>query len=741
MVDKSTVTHFVRQLDDRRTQPLFLVPQSAINFRQLVELLRKGPVTAFIGAGLSAPLQPTWSMLHNEMQRVAELQPPREFDVAFAPADFADFRDAMGSDRYLGVMRRRFGGVVTDYPDLYRIIDEIKGFEQLVTTNYDEFLASVAASNNRRPRIAVYPHFEDIGARYVYLHGRAETVESLSDLVLCEDDYGRAYEVPGRAKHMLQALFGRPGVFIGSSLQDPDLLVLLRQRMRLSGSLGLNGLPPLFAIVSVKSASEEEEDFSATAEVMTRRLHWLGVRAICYARDRSHSRLRSVLLQLQHEAEHRPVQAVFLKRARQLNKLGATATPEADDTDKVRDLIRGVPELARHFFERSASSPAWYDALKESVIIPGAVEPWERGDGARQIGPWAAAPYIGRIASQRPDAVTELIQKLEFTKNWHAQSTLARLAVKLPDDLLHQVLPVLATWMDEPDGDFSQISWELSELPDQLVRRGSSDLAFEIASELLKPTASGPTRGQRLRMHDHFLPQLLPAIKQLSKDRPAETYWLLKERLLDTLQLDLHGNSDKGWWRAAIEDHEQNATFMDTSLHFLLEEMREALLVWLDQSPDDASLELTELLLADVPLFTRLALFVCTARPEQIPQLRQPLITLARLHTYDLFHEMAVLVSQRFGDLDEASQELIHHLVREGFPRQPNETDSQWKQYRDSDRWHWLTLLPDEHWTEDERNWWEQLRLSQEPIEHPHFHVWHGPFEGKEFETEPLEGV
>ena len=178
----------------------FLTPESAANFQALVRALKRQPVTVFIGAGLSASMQPTWKALHAELQRESAVQPPRDFNSAFAPADFADFRDQMGDDRYLRVLKQRFGGVVAAYPDLYGVIDETGGFDQLVTTNYDEFLASVALSNNRTPAIAVYPDLGDLRARYVYLHGRAETATVPSDLVVCEDDYGRAYRSPGPRK-------------------------------------------------------------------------------------------------------------------------------------------------------------------------------------------------------------------------------------------------------------------------------------------------------------------------------------------------------------------------------------------------------------------------------------------------------------------------------------------------------------------------------------------------------------
>ena len=337
---------------------------------------------------------------------------------------------------------------------------------------------------------------------------------------------------------MLEALFGRPGVFIGSSLKDPDLLVLLRQRTRLSGDPRSDSLPPLFAVVPVKPAGEGGEDFTASAEVMTRRLLRLGVRAICYASDQTHTQLRAVLLELRHEAKRRPVEALFLERTRQLNRLGAIPVPTPDDVERVRDLIRGVPELARHFFEISATTPAWYDALKKSVIVPGVVEPWDLGDGERRIGLWAAAPYIRRIARDRPEVVEELIGRLGDTTNWDAQSVLGRLAADLPDDRLRGALPIVARWMDGPNGSFNRVAEYLAPVPQRLAEAGAMSLACEILQELLAPMGNRNDGEAVLRIDDYWYPDLRRALALIAADQPQPTYLLAKARLLDLLTVD-----------------------------------------------------------------------------------------------------------------------------------------------------------------------------------------------------------
>lgn len=481
---------------------MFLIPESENNFRLLVQTLKEGPVTAFIGAGLSAPMKPSWGALHRELQEAISNHTVRDFNAMFAPADFADFRDALDPETYLSIFRSRFGGAVSNYPDLYRFIDETYGFAQIATTNYDEFLASVALSHNRKPVIATYPDLSRIEARYVYLHGRAETAQLPADLVVCEDDYDRAYDSPGHASAIIKTLFLRPGLFIGSSLTDTALFALLRQRARHAESH-----VSLFAIVSVKTTDKSPNSLSDEALITTSRLLRLGVRAVCYARNDRHTPLRSILLQLRHEAGTRPIDALFFDRARQLGRLAAVEQPTQDDIQQVRELVRGVPELAKGFFEREDISLNWFDALKEAVIIPGVVDPWDIGEGVREVAFWPAAQFVRRLGPERPDAIVDLAQKLKKTRNWHAQSVLLNAASQIPTNRAPLVLPTLYNWMETSNNLYisERVAECLSSIAIRLSNDGEHDQAMVLLGRLLTPVRSSHESSSSLRLGEYHL--------------------------------------------------------------------------------------------------------------------------------------------------------------------------------------------------------------------------------------------
>jgi hypothetical protein len=689
---------------------MLLPPQSLANFQDLVARLKQGSVTAFVGAGLSASQLPTWEHLHAKLQEASGLVPKRLFDPDFAPVDFADFRDAMMPEAYLQVLRDTFAGVVTHYPDHYRLLDETGGFDKLVTTNYDEFVATVAVSNNRSPRIAIYPDLTDLSARYVYLHGRAYTADTPADLVVCEDDYGRAYGDMGHAKNMLRVLFSRPGVFFGSSLKDPDLLALIRERARYLQLTHLDAEPPLFAVIAAKPDAEGDDAFIAAAEVTTGRLERLGVRAICYRHDQHHSQLRATMLQLRHDAEPRAIEALSLDRSKLLNRLGAKASPSANDVKQVLHLIRGVPELARHFFLESATTTAWYDKLKDSVIIPSAIEPWLFGEEGLRYISWSPAPYVERIAPQYPAAVIELMHRLSVSNNPDVQSTLVRAATRLPLRDFEDVLPIIGQWMASPYRRASRVDIPLALFAGELSKAQAGYAAsLAILDQLLTPVNT-EVGDLELNVVDYWLSYLKEPRDRLTARYSSPTYLVLKRHLITALgivgfELDAYSEA----WRPAIADDERNHPVRHWILSYLLDGVRDAILAWSALDPVAAAAEIDELLHSEHALLQRIGLHVASERPKTIPLLSQPILHVPFVLNDEFFHEVALLLNQRFADLDARSQALVHRYIQLGSPSHPLASEEQRQRYLDYDRWRWLAVLPQDARTVEEQGWWSDL--------------------------------
>lgn len=702
---------------------MFASDESKRNFEALVTALKLEPGSVIIGAGLSTPMKPTWRSLHSELQEESGLDPRRKFKGEVAPIDFEDFRDALGSDRYLGVLRRRFGGIVSAYPDLYARLDEIQGFQQLATTNYDEFLAAVAVSNNRNPDLAVYPDLNHTEARYVYLHGRADTAHVASDLVVCEDDYVCAYGTPGQAQCMLRVLLSRPCVFVGSSMDDLDLQVILRERARIAAN-PLAELPAqLFAILA-EPKPECEQSTRDAVEIETRRLRRFGVQSIFYVRDDEHTRLRSLLLELRHQVGPRALEPLFLERVEELDRLAAVESPTPRQVTEVIVLISTVPELARHFFGRDQLSFEWYVALKDSVIVPSAIEPWEVRNGGREIALWPAAPFVRRLTRDQPDAISGLIETLQATANWHVRSVLGDAASDLPATQLRLVLPILRNWMDDPNNSASYLADRLSYLAEPLSEAGEFDATLELLDVLLSSAPAMDSSTLALHLDEAWFAQLEGALSRLSEARPEETYRLLMARLQAALgEAGIDADARSSTWRRAIENHEQDSKVIDWPLHFLLDSTRDALLIWLDHNLKDAALEVAVLLQSDSVVSRRLALSTLWSHPEMLRQLSAPVLS-GELFSREYFHELALLIHQRFAELDEESSALIHAFIGSGPDLDPDAAQERREQDILHFRWRWLHIVPQEHFTLEERAWWESgvQHFGHHP--QPFFLVW-----------------
>lgn len=139
-----------------------------------------------------------------------------------------ELRNQLGDDRALQLVKSSFDKPVAIVPEMYRLASD--AFRRVATTNYDNFLMTLALRREPDPTIEIYPRVK-VEARYFYLHGHAGTAEKIQDVVLCEDEYGYAYDLEnGVARSTLwRLLLDGPCIFVGTSLEDPDFLHTIQQ--------------------------------------------------------------------------------------------------------------------------------------------------------------------------------------------------------------------------------------------------------------------------------------------------------------------------------------------------------------------------------------------------------------------------------------------------------------------------------------------------------------------------------
>lgn len=202
---------------------------------------------ALVGAGLSVSAgMPTWPILMTEMH--AQLPPPPKVSHKHAEAleeetDFLwraqEYRDLIGEEGFWGFFKTRFD-IDPKLEDSDPVVKLVKlPFRHFMTTNYDDvLLVAHKLADRPEPRVLNWSEPDDVrtfiaGLRnsnsarsLLYLHGRYREPKSI---VLTDNDYTERYVRTGGAMRRLFAIFAiERVVFIGFSLNDPDLMALLR---------------------------------------------------------------------------------------------------------------------------------------------------------------------------------------------------------------------------------------------------------------------------------------------------------------------------------------------------------------------------------------------------------------------------------------------------------------------------------------------------------------------------------
>jgi hypothetical protein len=222
----------------------------------MFQLIESGEAIAFVGAGLSKPLYPTWSeFLQKLANKAVELtRKPISLGPGLSESDVLDYAEAIkrhfndhaSIDHYFAIFGTEFG------PQAGRCTEQQKKllrlpFKGFVTTNYEESLEQAAhdCGETRRDCSVVIKPDDDhhlvtrflLGLddktqprRIAHLHGiHSETRQ----IIFTRSEYEHAYGTSRDGswtlhRKLLWALLAtRRLVFIGTSLDDPYLNELL----------------------------------------------------------------------------------------------------------------------------------------------------------------------------------------------------------------------------------------------------------------------------------------------------------------------------------------------------------------------------------------------------------------------------------------------------------------------------------------------------------------------------------
>lgn len=209
----------------------------------LIRLFRDGPQPiALVGAGASLDSgYPDWPALLRQFDEEIDSRPPKWRETLRTIRDplwqAEEYREALTPSRFEDLIARTFGPREVKEPHL--TIAKLP-FRHFLTTNYDPSIEEALKRRGvQRPRWFCWDETRaltdflrnlsstDGEPSVAYIHGRYHRP---ADIVLTETSYVRRYVQSEDARRKLLAVFfTRPIVFIGFSMDDPDLAQLMRE--------------------------------------------------------------------------------------------------------------------------------------------------------------------------------------------------------------------------------------------------------------------------------------------------------------------------------------------------------------------------------------------------------------------------------------------------------------------------------------------------------------------------------
>ena len=339
---------------------------------EVLEAQDEGRLVVFAGAGVSVPAPSNYPGFPGLVQQIgggSEKPENKKFEVILGHLQDSGIDVHGKAQRILSNPDSKPNHLHYSIVKLFPSVDKVR----VVTTNFDSHITTAAkevfgdaARNFAAPVLPLGHDFSGI----VYLHGNVQ--RESRQLVLTDDDFGRAYLTEGWARRFLRGLFSEyTVVFIGYSHDDTVLEYLAR------------GLPPrskLKRFAFVKDGDEHTWNY-------------LRVTSISYPLQEEAEDRHAVLAgTLERWVTHTRLGA--LNKRERLHRLLSGSPPiDPDEDDYCEDALKRI-ETAR-FFTEPQVGPEWL----EWVARKGLLDPLFRVDSMltdvqRQLAWWIADRFV-----------------------------------------------------------------------------------------------------------------------------------------------------------------------------------------------------------------------------------------------------------------------------------------------------------------------------------------------------------
>ncbi|MFK4852317.1 SIR2 family protein [Microbacterium sp. ZW T6_19] len=619
----------------------------------LISAATVGDLVLFVGAGASmnAPASlPSFAELAAQLAEAAGVELDKRLEPDAFIGRLCD-SDPSVRDRARAIIANPNSQPNDSHRAIVRLGNAC-GAIRIVSTNYDEHLSAAAAELSieigdiyRAPAVPLGRDFTGL----VYLHGHVS--RAATEIVITDDDFGRAYLFDGWARRFVTDLFlNRTVLFVGYSHSDAVMKYLAR------------GLPPTTKRFALTDTPDDPK--------------WrdLRITPIEYPGAAEHVALTTALNEWARRLEMG--QLDHRGRVHEIVSGGPPKLPaEADYLSAVLSLPAGV----RAFSEKARGEEWLLWAEQQPAFLSLFTSANQTTDESQVLAQWFADCYVAdaemtdlalaTLARHGPIVCARLRQAIAYAAYGFRESS-----PRLATSWSIIVAAALRTHDEDPEE-----TWNLLHRP---ASHGASALPFlrralqvRLQLDIERPWYLDETEARtrtkasvRWSSSKSDLKHLWEAVREGLPTVAVSALQILEQSLTDAYELLATCEPNKSWdsWsyrRSAIEPHEQDRfpSYESTLIDALRDTSIELI------GSDGSIIE--RWLSSDFGLFRRLGLHLVTEHQAMINHHKLTLL-LSGSHLYDQRskHEVFRLLATIATELDDADRKLLLERVLDGPP-------------------------------------------------------------------------
>ncbi len=180
--------------------------------------------------------------------------------------------------------------------------------------------------------------------------------------------------------------------------------------------------------------------------------------------------------------------------------------------EQVKEAIRRIPtpQLRRAFFE-NLKNPLWVEPLDVQGAFSQVPEPEPTNDGLIRDTYWPEIDYLGRVASEVPTQVVNVLLKLTKSTNAWVRRSVFSIGATIPPAEAARLQPLIKSWLATGFG-WRTDPRDLVSYAVNLLSGGESNVGRWFANVIFRPSKTTKDQAHTLVLDDYWYEHELPRL-------------------------------------------------------------------------------------------------------------------------------------------------------------------------------------------------------------------------------------